>query len=163
MSEPPDQTREMPAITGENPILESILHEVRGDLSRLAHHRRYHDHQDPVSTYISPFPVVTVTPVTSAITTPERHHMALIATLETDAEELRAQVEEFVKSKLPAATADLKKLEGLASNPVVLSLLNAVHVPSEALTMAVKVIDGLEDLYKPETPVAAPAAPAAGT
>ena len=130
---------------------EPIFDELADGLSHLIRHRRDHQ-QDTASTETTTFPAITPTP--------QEHHMALIATLETDAEELRAQVEEFVKAKLPAATADLKKLEGLIGNPVVLSLLNAVHVPSEALAMAVKVIDGLEDLYRPETAVAAPAAPA---
>ena len=86
--------------------------------------------------------------------------MGLIAELEADAAELRAKVGEFVQTKLPAATEDLKKLEGVAENPVVLSLLAAMHVPAEALPMVVKVIDELEKLYAPETAVAAPPEPA---
>ena len=162
MSEPPDDTQAMPAFGGSAPILEGILNDVRGDLSRLVHHRRYHEPQDPASTYISPFPAVTVPPVTQATTpAPEAAVMALIATLENDAAELRAKVEEFVTSKLPAVTDDLKKLEGLKDNPVVLALLNAVHVPVEALGGPVAVLNELEKLYKPDTAIAAPSEPAA--
>lgn len=83
--------------------------------------------------------------------------MSILTTLETDFEDVRAKVETFAKDKLPAALADAKKLEGLAGNPVVDALLGAVHVPAEALSMAVSIINGLEELYKPETAVAAPA------
>ena len=82
------------------------------------------------------------------------------ADIENEIKTLADHAKRIEQEVLPAAATDLKKLEGLAGNPVVLSLLSAVHVPTEALTMAVKVIDGLEELYKPETAVAAPAAPA---
>ena len=75
--------------------------------------------------------------------------------------EVEAKVEEFVTSKLPAVTDDLKKLEGLKDNPVVLALLNAVHVPVEALGGPVAVLNELEKLYKPDTAIAAPSEPAA--
>ena len=151
MSEPPDETQVIPVT--RHP---TFFDQLADEFSDLIRRRRYHEPQSPASTAITTFPAVTVTTTPA----PEEDIMALIATLETDAEALRAKVEEFVKSKLPAATDDLKRLEAIAGNPVVLSLLNAVHVPTEALAMAVKVIDGLEDLYKPETAVAAPAAPA---
>ena len=151
----------MPAFGGSAPILEGILNDVRGDLSRLVHHRRYHDHQDPASTAITAFPALAVPPAIPAIIpAPEAAVMALIATLENDAAELRAKVEEFVTAKLPAVTDDLKKLEGLKDNPVVLALLAAVHVPVEALGGPVAVLNELEKLYKPDTAIAAPAAPA---
>jgi hypothetical protein len=96
-------------------------------------HRRYHDHS-------------------STATTPEGHPMSLITTLENDAADLRAHVEEFITSKLPAATADLKKLEG---NPVVDALLNAVHVPAPALDVVVGMINSLAGLF-PKPVEAAP-------
>lgn len=88
----------------------------------------------------------------NAATTPEAP-MSLLDSVEADFEDVRAKVEEFATSKLPAALEDAKKLAG---NPVVVSLLSAVHVPTEALSMVVGVIEKLEELYKPETDSPAP-------
>ena len=73
--------------------------------------------------------------------------------VKTKFDEAKAEVEGFAATKLPAVLDTAKKLDG---NPVVDALLAAVHVPAEALDMAVKVINGLEELYKPETGAAAP-------
>lgn len=111
-------------------------------------HQRHYDHSsDP------------------AAPTPEAHSMSIIDTIEADYEEVRAtletartKAEAFATDKLTPVLEDAKKL---ASNPVAAALLRAVHVPPEALTMAVSVIDGLEELYKPETASQAPAEVAA--
>lgn len=145
---------------------EPFFEQLADEFSDWIRRRRYDQHETTATTETTTFSALTATTAEAVKVTfpappaPEEDIMALIATLEADAAELRSKFEEFVTTKLPAATGDLKKLEGLADNPVVLSLLSAVHVPTEALTMAVKVIDSLEELYKPETAVAAPAAPA---
>lgn len=80
--------------------------------------------------------------------------MSLLATLEHDYEEVKTAVERFATQKLSPALSDAT---GLLNHPVVRSLLAAVHVPAGALDMAVKVIDGLEDLYRPDAAAEAPA------
>lgn len=105
------------------------------DVEDLFHPRRYHQTSTPA------------TPATEAT------HMSLIATLENDAADLRAHVEEFITSKLPAATADLKKLEG---NPVIDALLAAVHVPAPALDVVVGMINSLAGLFPKPVETAAP-------
>ena len=102
--------------------------------------------------------------------------MSITDTLEADFADVRAgvadisaKVEEFAVSKLPAATADLKKLEALAGTPVGESLLAALHVPADAITEAVvPLINWLAKAY-PKTDAAAepadqaaPADPAMG-
>lgn len=79
--------------------------------------------------------------------------MSVSATIKADYEDVLAKLKEFGETKIPAALGDVQKLEG---NPVVDALLSAVHVPAEALSMAVTVINQLEELYKPETDSPAP-------
>lgn len=82
--------------------------------------------------------------------------------LKTAAHDLAAKAADFETNILPAAASKLSALEG---NPVVDSLLAAVHVPPEALTPVVHLIDDLEGLYNPDdtTTPAAPAQPAPDT
>jgi hypothetical protein len=125
------------------PIFAAVEHDLqRGWDAFRDHlpHRHYHD------------PGTAATPATEA-------PMSVISTFEADAEEALAKVQELVREKLPTALADTKKLAG---NPVVDALLSAVHVPAEALSMAVTVINQLEELYKPETAAQSPADPAMG-
>lgn len=84
-----------------------------------------------------------------------------IADIENEIHKLVEHAKQIETEVLPATFDGLKQFEGLAGNPVVVSVLKAEHVPTEALDVAVKVIDGLEELYKPETAVAPPAAPVA--
>jgi hypothetical protein len=131
------------------PIFERVLHDIghaEHDLQRgwdaftsHLHHPRYHQ------------PTATATPATEA-------PMSLVTTLEADFADVRAKVEEFATSKLPAAIEDAKKLEG---NPVVDALLAAAHVPVNALSIVVDVLNGLAAIY-PRPADAAPADPAMG-
>jgi len=85
--------------------------------------------------------------------------VSLISTLETDFADVRTRVEEFATSKLPAAVADAKALEG---NPVVDALLAAAHVPVHALQMVVDLLNGLAAIYPRPADAQAAADPAAG-
>ena len=122
---------------------EPIYERVWDAFTEHLHHAHYHD------------PDASATPATE-------DQMSLESTIEADFAEVAAKVREFGETKLPAALADTKKLAG---NPVVDALLSAVHMPAEALTMAVTVINQLEELYKPESVSQAPvqADPAMGT
>lgn len=118
------------------PIAERLEHDWDAFRSHLHHHG------------------VTMQPAIAR--TPPEAAMSLISTLETDFEDVRAKVVEFAETKLPAATADLKKLETLLGNPAVDALFAAAHVPIEAIAgLVVPVIDGLAALY--QKPAAAPA------
>lgn len=122
------------------PIFEAVEHDIRHGWDAFTehiHHAHYHDPQ-------SPAPPATEAP------------MSIISSFEADAEQALATVQNLVREKLPIALADTKKLAG---NPVVDALLAAVHVPAEALSMAVSVINQLEELYKPETGSQSPADP----
>lgn len=88
-------------------------------------------------------------------TTLQEEPVSVVTDLQNFAHELAAKAAELEQTVLPAAAGHLAALEG---NPVVDSLLNAVHVPPEALAIVVATIQGLEELYKPTDAV--PAAPA---
>lgn len=81
-------------------------------------------------------------------------HDALLAA----AHDITSKAVDFEQTVLPAAASKLTALEG---NPVIDSLLNAVHVPPEALGIVVKTIDGLEALYNVPDDTTAPATPVA--
>jgi hypothetical protein len=102
-------------------------------------HRPYHDRQYP------------------ATPAPEEP-VSLLATIEADAEQALGEVQKLVREKIPAAVADAKSLEG---NPVVDALLAAAHVPVNALSIVVDVLNGLANIY-PKPDPAAPADPAMG-
>lgn len=91
-------------------------------------------------------PDVSATPAVEA-------SVSLIATVKQDIKELAAKAEGLDE----AAAAKVEQLEG---NPVVDSLLAAAHVPSNALSIVVDVLNGLAAIYP--KPDAAPADPAMG-
>ena len=128
------------AIAHAGHVLAEDIQHAEHDLSKLIRHGRYHQQQAPATP-------ATEAPMTSAL-----------STLEADFGKVRDEVENFAKNKLPEVASIATKLDG---NPVVEALLRAAHVPTEALDMAVKVIDGLEELYKPTTDAPAPSEPTA--
>lgn len=73
--------------------------------------------------------------------------------LATAAHDVAAKAADFEQNVLPAVA---EKLTALENNPVIDSLLNAVHVPPEALAIVVKTIEGLESLYAPAQPAQQP-------
>ncbi len=150
MSEPPDQTQVMPAFGGDVPILESILNDVRGDLSRLVHHRRYHEPETPA-------PAATEAPVTSVLS--EIHGAVTdgVTNIEGWAEGL--------KEKLPALASLAAKYE---NSPIVAELekLGDLVLPPEVegsivglIQMGGKLVSGAAAGVA--TPPAEPAAPVA--
>ena len=150
------------------PVYEHLLLEAEDWFHHPHRHQEpphYHQQQDTPGTepaHFPPSPSTTAIPLNITLPpTPAATETDMaLADIENEIRTLAEHAKRIEAEVLPATFGGLKKLEGLADNPVVASLLAAVHVPSEALGMAVKVIDGLEELYKPETAVAAPAAPA---
>lgn len=134
------------AIEHAGHVLADDIEHAEGDLAKLIHHGRYHQHQTPA--------------------TPEAP-VSLTETLKNDAEAARndlkaaaERAEEFFASKLPDALGDVEKLEG---NPVAEALLSALHVPASALQGVVEVINTLSKAFpKPgeaETASDAPSVP----
>jgi hypothetical protein len=72
-------------------------------------------------------------PTSPASPAPEAPAMSLIQTIESDAEHALAVVQELVRTKLPAAVADAKKIEPVLSNSLVDAFLSAAHVPVGAI------------------------------
>ena len=70
---------------------------------------------------------------TPAMPATEAPIMSLIQTIESDGERALAVVEELVRTKLPAAVADAKKIEPVLSNNLVDAFLQAAHVPVGAI------------------------------
>lgn len=92
------------------------------------------------------------TPVTITATAPEGEPVSAVADLQNFAHELAAKAAELEQTVLPAAAGTLSALEG---NPVVNSLLNAVHVPPEDFDIVVAMIDKLETIWRPADTAAA--------
>lgn len=122
-------------------IFDGLVRDARHDWDAFRSHlphRRYHD-PDAVATPAPEAPV------------------SMLTSVENEIHALADHAKKIAEEVLPAAAADVAKLEG---NPVAAALLSATHVPAEALPMVVDVIQRLEELYKPETDSPAPAAPA---
>jgi hypothetical protein len=112
---------------------EPIFERVRDAFTEHLHHAHYHD------------PGVAATPVVEA-------PVSLITEVKTELKSLAAKAEGIDE-------AAAGKVEALEGNPVVDALLAAAHVPVNALSIAVDVLNGLAAIYpKPD----APADPAAG-
>ena len=151
------------------PVFEHLLLEAEDWFHRHHDHQEpphYHQQQDSASTepaHFPPSPTSTVIPLNITLTTtPAATETSMaIADIENEIRTLAEHAKRIEAEVLPAALDGLKKLEGLVGNPAVDAVLAATHVPVEALAKVVAVaINGLEDIYTPETAVAAPAAPA---
>ena len=154
MSEPPDATQVIPALASHEPILESILNDVRGDLTRLVHHRRYHEPQSPAT----PAPAAPEALVTSILS--EIHGAVTdgVTNIEGWAEGL--------KEKLPALAGLVAKYE---NSPIVAELekLGDLVLPPEVeagvvglIQMGGKLVSGAASAVATPPAGEVPAAPA---
>jgi hypothetical protein len=118
------------AIAHAGHVLATDIEHAEDDLSKLTHHRRYHQQQTPATTAATEAPV------------------SLISTLEDDFAEVRDKVEEFAKSKLPTALSDIKKVEG---SDLFTAVVGAAHVPPEFLSVATNFINELSAKFPKAT------------
>lgn len=96
---------------------------------------------------------------------PQETAVSFVTDVETAVHDLADHARKVEQEVLPAALATAKKLETVADNPLVASLLKAVGVgvPAEMIDPLVAMLEALVTAYGPDTSQAspAPAAPVA--
>lgn len=82
--------------------------------------------------------------------------MSVMSEVENELKALRERAQALEAKIAP----EVPKLVSLEGNPVVDSLLAAVHVPPSGLALVIGLIEGLEHIYGPEEPASTPPAEA---